>query len=280
MHRAGDSPAWPWGHIQLPWSTQGWLVPPGPGAPLCSLGADQQQGQSSWENHILLQSRLPPWASLNCHKRTVEQRNGPLKGNGNHTKTRSFKAPQHIGKSSPQLLQIQGELRVSSSFAATVGGAGPGFVAVTSTQHVHSCPARGSPSASCPQHGPRQPPRSLRGCSAPRWHTLAAGWPQPLCLLPAPSASGLCGGATLTPCGDQKGLRDSTAGTESPARHRALPLLPLTPATASSSSRHSSSPGHNLQGFREAPCPQQPVLTGESLSHRHRVLWHSCCHQR
>ena len=67
---------------------------PGPGA-LCSLGADQQQGQSSWENHILLQSRLPPWASLNCLKRTVEQRNGALKGNGNHSKTRIFKAPQH-----------------------------------------------------------------------------------------------------------------------------------------------------------------------------------------
>lgn len=278
VHRAGDSPALARGHIRLLCSTQ-----------LCSALASLWVAvlPTCYSAAVTEELGKPGAASnqgattgpLKCHKGSAEHRTGILMGTGTTQRPGAPRLPDSNETQAHQFLQLQSELGVSSGFSATTDGLGLESVPIKYTYHPPTLVLPGAaPLLPADRTGPSSLPRALPGLPCTRvLHTGTRLSPAPL---PPGCPGSLRTAATLTPCGEEKALRDSTGGTESGARHRTLPTPSLSPTTASTKSRHSSNPCRNLHSFGMGPCPRNPVLTGGSLSHRHRALRHRCCDRR
>lgn len=222
------------GHIRLLWSTQLCSALAGPWVAMlpthCSAAVTEELGKAGPASS----KGATTGPLFKHHRRTAEQGTGIWTGTGTTRRLGASKLPNSKETQAPR----------SSKYKASWGSP-----AASQQPRIDLGWSSYQPSARSilPYlSGQRQPlcylptarataasKRVCCDCSAPGCYTLAPGCPQPLCLLAAPQTSGLWRGATLTPCGDEKALRDSTAGTESRAWHRTLPELSLTPTTAS-----------------------------------------------
>lgn len=240
VHQAGDSPALACGHICLLWSTQLCSVPAGPWVavlPMCySAAVTEELGKLG-----VASNQGATTGPLKCHKGNTEHRTGILMGTGTTRRPGAPMLPNSNETQAHQFLQLQSELGVSSSFTATTDGLGLESVPMKCTYHPPTLVLPGAaPLLPADRRGPSSLPRALPGLPCTRvLHTGTRLSPAPL---PPGCPGSLRTAATLTPCGEEKALRDSTGGTESRARHRTLPVPSLSPTTASTKSRHSCSP--------------------------------------